>query len=188
MRIERISSTRDLVEAIARLPAARPLPCRTALVSRERVAHGLRRELVRAGHINALAGTRFVPVVAAAGAVLRAGGVEFTPGEEALRPARLLALFRDSAMRSQTLELEPLLVVERAPLAVLWPAVRGFLAEWLLQPGDGPRVQSLLDERLDAAAGDGTCGALAGDDALRIIEEAIESVRLAVGRFGEPAV
>ncbi|MGH7393324.1 MAG: PD-(D/E)XK nuclease family protein, partial [Candidatus Rokuibacteriota bacterium] len=96
MRIERAGSTRDLVEAVARLPAAGPLPCRTVLVPRERVAHSLRRELVRAGHAGALAGTRFVPVGAAAAAVLGAAAVEFTAGEEVLRPARLLALFREN--------------------------------------------------------------------------------------------
>jgi hypothetical protein len=40
------------------------------------------------------------------------------------------------------------LVVQKAPLAVLWPALRDFLAAWLLQPGAGARVHALLDERL----------------------------------------
>ena len=88
-------TTRDWAEAIAALPAVGPLPCRTVLVPRERVAHALRRELIRAGHVSVLAGTRFIPVPAAAGAVLQAAGVEFTPGEEALRASRLLALFRE---------------------------------------------------------------------------------------------
>jgi RecB family exonuclease len=80
------------------------------------------------------------------------------------------------------------LAVGGATLAALWPAFAAFLERWLLQPGDGPRVQVLLDERLAAAARDPTCGALVGDDALRIIEETILTLRLATGRFGEPAV
>jgi hypothetical protein len=87
-------SSRDWAEAIAQLPAESPLPSRTVLVPRERVAHSLRRELIRSGHAATLAGTRFLSPVAAAIAVLEAAGVTFTPGEEALRPARLLALFR----------------------------------------------------------------------------------------------
>lgn len=90
--------TRAWAEAIAALPAPGPLPARTVLVPRERVAHSLRRELLRAGHAPALAGTLFVPVFAAAAAVLAAGGVSFTPGEEALRPARLLVLFGDGRL------------------------------------------------------------------------------------------
>ncbi len=87
---------REQAEAIAALPVQGPLPCRTVLVPREPVAHALRRELIRAGHARALAGTRFIPALAAAIHVLQAAGVEFTPGEEALRGTRLLALFRGS--------------------------------------------------------------------------------------------
>ncbi len=87
-------TTRDWAEQIARLPADGPLPCRTVLVPRERVAHALRRELLRAGLGHALAGTRFVTPLAAAVEVLQPAEVDGTPGEEGLRPARLLALFR----------------------------------------------------------------------------------------------
>ncbi len=88
-------TTRDWAEAIAALPAPGPLPCRTVLVPRERAAHALRRELIRAGHADILAGTRFLPGPAAAVAVLQAAGVDFKPGEESLRTIRLLALFRE---------------------------------------------------------------------------------------------
>jgi hypothetical protein len=80
------------------------------------------------------------------------------------------------------------LVVRAAPLSTLWPALRDFLADWLLQPGAGARVHALLDERLAAAAGDAACGALRGDDALRVIEDVIATLRLRTGRFGDPAV
>ncbi len=88
-------TTRDWAEAIAALPAPGPLPCRTVLVPREPVAHALRRELIRAGHADVLAGTRFIPGPAAAVAVLKAAGVDFKPGEESLRAIRLLSLFRE---------------------------------------------------------------------------------------------
>jgi RecB family exonuclease len=80
------------------------------------------------------------------------------------------------------------LVVDQASLAALWPALRTFLAEWLLEPGDGARAHALVDEQLRGAAGDGACGALRGEDALRAIESAILSTRVPVGRFGDPAV
>ena len=85
---------REWARAIADLPATPPLPTRTVLIPREAVAHTLRRELIRAGLGAALAGTRFVPELAAAAAVLRSAGVDFDPEEEERRDARLLALFR----------------------------------------------------------------------------------------------
>jgi hypothetical protein len=48
------------------------------LIPRERVAHGLRRELLRAGYPEALAGTRFLTIAAAAAGVLQAGSKPFT--------------------------------------------------------------------------------------------------------------
>ena len=84
-------STRAWAEAVAALPVQGPLPCRTVVVPRERVAHALRRELILIGRPDALAGTRFVTPLAAAAEVLRAADVQFTPGEEGLRfPISLL--------------------------------------------------------------------------------------------------
>lgn len=79
-------------------------------------------------------------------------------------------------------------VVDKAALAVLWPALRDFLATWVLQPGEGPRVQEVLDEQLGSMASDRTCGTITGNDALRIIEETLVSTRVVTGRFGEAAV
>ena len=94
MDVKVIWHPRDLANAVAALPADEPLPCRTVLVPHERVAHVLRRELVRCGRSEVLAGTRFIASLHAAVEVLRAAGADFEPGEEALRAARLLALFR----------------------------------------------------------------------------------------------
>src|SRR2546428_12836792 len=69
-------------EAVAALPVQGPLPCRTVLVPRERVAHALRRELLLMGRAEALARTRFVTPIAAAAEVMRAADGQFTPGEE----------------------------------------------------------------------------------------------------------
>jgi hypothetical protein len=85
---------RDWVRAIVELPVQGPLPCRAVLVPNERVAHALRRELIRTGHADVLAGTRFVAPIHAAVEVLQMGGVAFNPGEEQLRPTRLGILFR----------------------------------------------------------------------------------------------
>ena len=87
-------TTRDWARAIADLPAGGPLPCRTALVPRGRVAHALRRELIRIDRADVLAGTRFVSVGVAASDVLRAAGVHAAPGEDALRRVRVLRLIK----------------------------------------------------------------------------------------------
>ncbi len=106
------------------------------------------------------------------------------------RPARdlerLLADLRAARPAIAALVDVARLVVARAPLADVWPALRETLSAWLLQPGDGPRVPALLDERLAGLAG--AAGALGGDEALRAIERAIETLRVPAGRFGEPAV
>lgn len=94
MEVKILWNVRDWAEAVAELPVAGPLPCRTVLVPRERVAHVLRRDLIRSGRSDALAGTRFLPMLSAAVEVLRADDRTFEPGEEALRRARLTALFR----------------------------------------------------------------------------------------------
>lgn len=80
------------------------------------------------------------------------------------------------------------LLVENAPLGVLWPALHTFLDEWLLQPGEGAPAHALLNDQLTAITAEADCHALTGDEALRVIEEAIGSIRIPVGRFGEPAI
>src|SRR5512139_314451 len=87
-------SMRDWISAIIELPVQGPLPCRTVLVPNERVAHALRRELIRTVHAEVLAGTRFVTTILAATEVLRPGGITFTSGEEHLRATRLRILFQ----------------------------------------------------------------------------------------------
>lgn len=75
-----------------------------------------------------------------------------------------------------------------AALVSIWPALNSFLDAWVLQPGDGPSAHLILEGSLDRTAHDKTCGSLAGDTALRVIEEAIIAARVPVGRFGDPAV
>ena len=94
MSVTVLWTTRDWARAIADLPADGPLPCRTALVPRGRVAHALRRELIRPDRADALAGTRFVSVGVAAADVLRVAGVHAAPGEDALRRVRVLRLLK----------------------------------------------------------------------------------------------
>ena len=88
-----LRSLADQAAAVAGLPASGALPVRTVLVPTERHAHALRRALVKSGRSAALAGTRFVGPLTLAREVLAEAGRDFTPGEESLRAARLLALF-----------------------------------------------------------------------------------------------
>jgi inactivated superfamily I helicase/CRISPR/Cas system-associated exonuclease Cas4 (RecB family) len=90
-----VESLAACADAIAALPATGPLPARTVVVPSERHAHALRCALVAGGHAPALAGTRFLGPVTAAIEVLGTAGFPFSSGERALRPARLLSLFRE---------------------------------------------------------------------------------------------
>src|SRR2546430_12494571 len=89
MLVKVLWRSRDCAAALAGRPVRGPLPCRTVLVPRERVAHALRRDLIRGGRPDALAGTRFVPAPVAAVEVLPAAGVIFRPRGEALPVAAL---------------------------------------------------------------------------------------------------
>ncbi|HXG51502.1 MAG TPA: PD-(D/E)XK nuclease family protein [candidate division Zixibacteria bacterium] len=94
MEVRVVWNAGEVARVLAELPAGGPLPRRVVLVPQVPVAHVLRRELVRGGLPEALAGTSFVPFRIAAAAVLQAAGVEFVAGEETLRSVRLSALFR----------------------------------------------------------------------------------------------
>lgn len=89
-------ATRDWVQAISDLPCtAAPIPLRTVIVSRRRVAHALRREIVRQGQPQLLIGTRFITPLVAASEVLQRAGESCSPNERALRPLRLRAVFQE---------------------------------------------------------------------------------------------
>jgi Lhr-like helicase/RecB family exonuclease len=80
------------------------------------------------------------------------------------------------------------LVVDRHPLAGTWPALREFMKQWLLSPGEGVAPWMLLDETLGWLANDPSCVDLVGEDALRVIEETALTTRVSIGRFGDPSV
>lgn len=89
-------ATRDWVQAISDLPCtAAPIPLRTVIVPRRRVAHALRREIVRQGQPQLLIGTRFITPLVAASEVLQRAGESCSPNERALRPLRLRAVFQE---------------------------------------------------------------------------------------------
>ena len=156
MRVLPLTTPADWACAAAALPASRPLPSRTVLVGSERHAHALRRALVRGGNPRALAGTRFRTPFQAAVEVLERVGEPFTPGEAALRPARLLALFREDL----PLEHFPLdLLRSRPGWDEAFAAAMGTLEAAGLAPADLPtdgahaRDLSLLWSRVVAEAG-----------------------------------
>ena len=70
-----VVDTAGCADAIAALATDGPLAQRTVIILHERAAHGLRRELIRTGRAQILAGTRFVSMLGAARAVLEEGGV-----------------------------------------------------------------------------------------------------------------
>ncbi|HET6923007.1 MAG TPA: PD-(D/E)XK nuclease family protein [Anaeromyxobacteraceae bacterium] len=155
MRVLLLDTPTSLAAAVAALPAAGPLPARTVLVPSERHAHALRRAMVRSGHRAALAGTRLVGSFTAALEALRAAGVPFSPGEDRLRPARLLALFGED-LRLQHFDL-PLLREARGWNDAFAAAIADLEAAGL-SPADlpdppQPRDLALLWKRVAAESG-----------------------------------
>jgi len=157
-----LHSLADQAAAVAALPAPGALPVRTVLVPTERHAHALRRALVRSGRSAALAGTRFVGPLTLAQEVLAEAGRDFTPGEESLRAARLLALF-EKGLHLEYFELGLLRDTRGWPEA--FAAAIGDLEGAGLAPDRLPttskpwRDVALLWREVDSAAGNGFTGA-----------------------------
>src|SRR5919106_1962318 len=157
MALKIIWSSRNWAEVIAELPAEEPLPCRTVLMPNAAVAHVLRRELVRNGQQHALAGTRFISPRVAAVEVLRGAGVEFAPGEETLRTARLSALFRaDLPLRHFPIDLLRSTPGWEAAFArSISDLESAGLRPEDIEPGSSPQLQDVLTlwRALDESAG-----------------------------------
>jgi hypothetical protein len=167
MRVSVLWGIRDFAQAIVELPGTGTLPTRTVLVPNAHVAHALRRELLRLGHAETLAGTRFVSVVAAAEEVLQAAGVVFTSGERELRVVRI-GMVLAQRPRLKALELDLLLSQPGWPEAIAHAI--DVLEEAGLQPRALPSKDVLGDvrviwEKIEAAAGTSWTGA-------RILREA----------------
>ncbi|WP_237757818.1 PD-(D/E)XK nuclease family protein [Anaeromyxobacter sp. PSR-1] len=79
-------------------------------------------------------------------------------------------------------------VVGGAPLAAIADVLGGFLARWLLAPGEGATLPARLVEAIAPACAGSLGKALSGDDALQVVEDHLLGLRVAHGRFGEPAV
>ncbi len=79
------------VRWLSELDAMGPLPERTVVVRNEAVAHSWRRDIVDV-RPDLLIGTRFITPIGAAARVLELAGVAYSPGEEAIRAARIVAL------------------------------------------------------------------------------------------------
>jgi RecB family exonuclease len=79
-------------------------------------------------------------------------------------------------------------VVGGEPLSAVTAALGAFLSRWLLLPGEGATFPARLSESL-APACEGALGkALAGEDALEVVERHLLALRVPRGRFGMPAV
>jgi len=169
---------------VAALPAPGALPVRTVLVPTERHAHALRRALVRSGRSTVLAGTRFAGPLTLAQEVLVEAGRDFTPGEESLRAARLLALFEKEL---------PLEYFERGLLCDTrgWPvafaSAIGDLEAAGLSPDRLPttskpwRDVALLWREVDSAAGNSFTGARVFLEAAAALQNGSPATGLATG-------
>ena len=163
----------DWAAAVAALPAAGPLPVRSVLVPSERHAHALRRSLLRTARAGALAGTRFVGPTTLAREVLAGAGREWTAGEVALRPTRLLALFDEDL----PLEYFRLDLVRRTPgWAEAFAGAIGDLEAAGLRPDGLPatsakwRDLALLWRRVDLDAGPSASAARVHLEAAKLLE------------------
>lgn len=82
------------VRWLAEMAPAGPLPERTVFVRNEAVAHSWRRDIVDV-QPDLLIGTRFVTPIGAAAGVLALAGIAYSPGEEAVRAARIVSLLTE---------------------------------------------------------------------------------------------
>ena len=161
MRAIAVDDLEGLARAVRELPAAGPLPARTVLVRSERMAHALRRILVRerwpGAAPGALAGTRLATPLHAAGEVLRSAGVAFTLGESALRPARIDRRLRGGIALSR---LDPARLASTPGWGEAFARAIHLVESAGLRPGDLPaEVPELLDLSTLWAAVDGEAGA-----------------------------
>ena len=174
--IKIIWNLRELAEAVAGLPVEGSLPARTVLVSSERAAHSLRKELIRGGQESILIGTRFLCWGDAAMEVLSEDGASFRPGEERLRPARLREIFKNP----------PKLKYFKKELLTATPGWDSAFASTIaelegagISSGDGAKFaddERLLDvfalwQYLDKQAGDSWTINRIFDEAARVLEK-----------------
>lgn len=79
-------------------------------------------------------------------------------------------------------------VIEEAPLREIWSVVAAFARERLVVPPPPSGLLPRLDELFESRTASSAVSALAGEDALRVIEELLLEQRLVRGRFGDPAI
>lgn len=133
------------------------LPERTVIVGNEATAHAWRRDVVDA-RPDLLIGTRFITPIAAATAVLELAGVTFSTGEEAVRAARVVALFAED-LGFEAFDLDILRGGRGWGDAFAWTLgeVEGALldvATLATSPDPRCRDLALVLERLDQLAGE----------------------------------
>lgn len=95
LAVELVHRPDETAARLAELPEEGPLPRRTVILPNPRIAHQLRCALVRMDRGDLLAGTHFITAAALASELLEASGLEFSRGEEALRPARIRRLYEE---------------------------------------------------------------------------------------------
>lgn len=79
-------------------------------------------------------------------------------------------------------------VADGAPLQAVWHELHTFLSEHVVLDVGRFDVLARLAEALEPFCVDACCASLAGDDALACIERVLVRLRVASGRFGDPAV
>jgi hypothetical protein len=84
-----IDSAADVAAVLRELDAPGKLPLRTVIVPTRRYLHGIRKALLLGGGAEILLGLDGLTTAELAGRVLSGAGVDFSTGEEDLRPARI---------------------------------------------------------------------------------------------------
>ncbi len=79
-------------------------------------------------------------------------------------------------------------VMEEKPLEEVWAALRTFLRDSLLSPGEGPSIADRLHGALGPLCATGAAAGVTGRAALDLVGEVLASLRDAPPRFGLPAV
>ncbi len=79
-------------------------------------------------------------------------------------------------------------MIDGASFGQLWGSIRAFTATHLIAPREMTAIIDQLDADVGALAEDPVTAQVIGAEAVELIESTLRSMRLDVGRFGEPAI